>query len=72
MASTIAQANGTRAVDLQVLPALDVVKNATPYVGTSSVAGREYVVHIDPIIDEQHAVIGALWYGIPIVVKAAR
>lgn len=65
VASTIQQTDGTRAVDVLVPPAADVVKNGTPYTGTDSQGGTEYLVHIDPIRDDQNAIVGARWYGIP-------
>jgi sensor histidine kinase regulating citrate/malate metabolism len=65
VASTIQAADGTRAVDVQVGPAADVVKNGTAYTGSDTQGGTVYLVHIDPIQDDQNQVIGARWYGIP-------
>jgi hypothetical protein len=65
VASTIQQPDGTRAVDVQVSPAADVIKGGQPYTGSDTQGGTEYLVHIDPIQDDQNAVVGARWYGIP-------
>lgn len=66
VSSAISQPDGTRTVDQQVGAAADVVKSGNPYDGTDTEGGTEYLVHIDPIIDDQRAVIGARWYGTPI------
>jgi hypothetical protein len=65
VASTIQMSDGTRAVDVQVGPAADVVKSGAAYTGFDTQGGTAYLVHIDPIQDDQNAVIGARWYGIP-------
>jgi sensor histidine kinase regulating citrate/malate metabolism len=65
VASTIEQADGTRVVDAQVVPAADVVKNGNAYTGSDTEGGTVYLVHIDPIQDDQNNVVGARWYGIP-------
>jgi len=66
VSSTIQQPDGTRTVDQQVLPAADVAKSATPYTGVDTEGGTQYLVHIDPILDDQQHVIGARWYGTPL------
>jgi Single cache domain 3 len=65
VASTIDQADGTRTVDVQVVPATDVINNGTAYTGFDTQGGTDYLVHIDPIQDDQNKVIGARWYGFP-------
>jgi sensor histidine kinase regulating citrate/malate metabolism len=65
ISSTIQQADGTRTVDQQVGPAADVVKNGTPYTGEDTEGGTKYLVHIDPVQNDQNQTIGARWYGIP-------
>ncbi|HET9030358.1 MAG TPA: cache domain-containing protein [Candidatus Aquilonibacter sp.] len=66
IASTIQQASdGTRVVDQQSAPAAGVIKTGTPYTGVDTQGGTEYLVHIDPITDDQNQVIGARWYGTP-------
>lgn len=68
IASTIQEPDGTRTVDQQITPAATVVKTDTPYTGIDKVAGTEYLVHIDPILNDQNQVLGARWYGTPISV----
>ncbi len=66
VASTIQQADGTRSVDQQSSPASNVVKTGTPFTGVDTQGGTEYLVHIDPITDDQNRVVGARWYGTPL------
>lgn len=65
VASTIQQPDGTRAVDVVVPEAASVIKSGQAYTGTDSQGGTVYLVHIDPVADDQNNVIGARWYGIP-------
>jgi hypothetical protein len=65
VASTIQQPDGTRAVDVLVPDATDVMKSGQAYTGPDTQGGTPYLVHIDPISDDQNHVIGARWYGIP-------
>ncbi|HUZ50760.1 MAG TPA: cache domain-containing protein, partial [Candidatus Dormibacteraeota bacterium] len=64
-ASTIAQPDGTRTVDVQVPIADSVLKTGQPYTGSDTEGGTEYLVHVDPIQNDQNQTIGARWYGIP-------
>jgi hypothetical protein len=66
ISSTIQQPDGTRTVDQQVLPAADVVKTGNPYTGIDTEGGTQYLVRIDPVLDDQQHVIGARWYGTPL------
>ncbi|HVA28363.1 MAG TPA: cache domain-containing protein [Candidatus Baltobacteraceae bacterium] len=66
VSSTIPQADQTRTVDQQVGPAAGVVKSGTAFDGLDTEGGTEYLVHIDPILDDQSTVIGARWYGTPL------
>ena len=66
VASTIQQADGTRTVDQQSSPAANVVKSGSPYTGVDTQGGTEYLVHIDPIADDQNHIVGARWYGTPL------
>lgn len=66
VASTIQQADGTRVVDQQVGPAADVVKSGDPFTGTDTQGATQYLVHIDPIKDDQGKTLGARWYGFPL------
>lgn len=65
VASTIEGTDGTRVVDVQVGPAAAVVKTGTAFTGSDTQGGTEYLVHVDPIQDDQNVVVGARWYGVP-------
>lgn len=65
VASTIQQPDGTRVVDVAVPDAANVIKTGQPYTGTDTQGGTVYLIHIDPVADDQNNVIGARWYGIP-------
>ncbi len=66
VASTIKNAaDGTRVVDQQIPRFNGSVKADTPYVGSDTEGGVEYLARIDPIVNDQNDVIGARWYGIP-------
>lgn len=65
ISSTITQPDGTRTVDVQVGPAADVIKTGLPYTGIDTQAGTQYLVRIDPVLDDQQHVVGARWYGTP-------
>ncbi|MDQ2872098.1 MAG: cache domain-containing protein [Candidatus Eremiobacteraeota bacterium] len=65
VASTISQADGTRVVDLQIPKAAEITQPQDPYVGSDTEGGTEYLARIDPILNDQNAVVGARWYGIP-------
>jgi hypothetical protein len=66
VSSTIQQPDGTRTVDQQVAPAAGVVKSGDPYTGVDTEGGTQYLVRIDPILDDQQHVVGARWYGTPL------
>ena len=66
VSSTIQQPDGTRTVDQQVAPAADVVKSGTPYTGVDTEGGTQYLVRVDPILDDQQHLVGARWYGTPL------
>ncbi len=65
VSSTIERADGTRTVDQQDSPAANVVKTGQPFTGTDIQSGTEYMAHIEPVLNDQNAVIGARWYGFP-------
>ncbi len=65
VASAITQPDGTRAVDVQVPAAAGVMKSGQAYTGEDTQGGTRYLVHIAPIVNDQNAVVGALWYGLP-------
>ncbi|HTU70363.1 MAG TPA: cache domain-containing protein [Candidatus Baltobacteraceae bacterium] len=66
ISSTIQEPDGTRTVDQQVAPAANVVASGQPYVGVDTEGGTQYLVRIDPIVDDQQHVLGARWYGTPL------
>ncbi|HTU81323.1 MAG TPA: cache domain-containing protein [Candidatus Acidoferrales bacterium] len=66
VAGTIPQPDGTRAVDVAVVPAADVIKSGQPFTGEDVQGGTRYLVHVDPIVNDQNTVLGARWYGIPL------
>lgn len=66
VSSTIQQPDGTRTVDQQVAPAAGVAKSGDPYTGVDTEGGTQYLVRIDPILDDQQHVVGARWYGTPL------
>ena len=66
VASTIQQKDGTRTVDQQATNAQDVIKNGTPFTGVDNQGGTDYLVRIEPILDDQNKAIGARWYGTPL------
>ncbi len=65
ISSNIKAKDGTREVDREVKSAKSVVEKGTPYTGTERIGPITYIAHIDPILNDQSKVIGALWYGIP-------
>jgi Single cache domain 3 len=65
IASTIQEPDGTRTVDQQSAPASDVVKTGNSYTGLDTQGGTQYLVRIDPILDDQNKIVGARWYGTP-------
>lgn len=66
VASTIQQKDGTRTVDQQATNAQDVIKNGTAFTGVDNQGGTDYLVRIEPILDDQNKAIGARWYGTPL------
>ncbi len=66
VSSTIAQPDGTRLIDSRV-DAFDAnnLRTGQPWVGADREGGTEYLTRLDPITDDQGAVIGARWYGVP-------
>ena len=66
ISSTISQSDGTRVIDARV-QTYDggKVASGTPWVGSDTEGGTEYLARLDPIVNDQNTVIGARWYGIP-------
>ena len=63
VASTILAPDGTRILD-QAVPDAASVTQAQPFDGAETIGGTEYLVHIDPILDDQNKTIGGRWHGI--------
>jgi hypothetical protein len=66
ISSSISRADGTRLVDSEATTGTDAVKDGKPFTGVSTEAGTEYLVEVDPVLDDQNTVIGARWYGVPL------
>lgn len=64
VASTILAPDGTRVIDQQ-LPVASQVRADHSYAGTDTVGGTQYLVHVDPILDDQNNLVGERWYGVP-------
>jgi sensor histidine kinase regulating citrate/malate metabolism len=65
ISSTLAATEGTRTVDVQVPNSADALAGKS-YTGPDTQGGTQFLVHIDPILDDQNKVVGARWYGTPI------
>jgi len=66
VASSISNPDGTRFVDADIALPATALAGPKPYDGSDTEAGTEYLTEVDPILDDQNAVIGARWYGIPL------
>ena len=64
VASTILAPSGTRVIDQQ-LPLANEVRADHSYAGTDTVGGTQYLVHVDPILDDENNLVGERWYGVP-------
>jgi hypothetical protein len=67
VSSTIPYPDHSRVIDVQV-PLYDKAKLAsgTAYVGRDTEGGTTYLARLSPITNDRDAVIGALWYGLPL------
>lgn len=65
VASTILAPDGTRVIDRR-LPIAAQVRADRSYAGTDAVGGTRYLVHVDPILDDQNNLVGERWYGVPL------
>ena len=67
VSSTISQlSDGTRVIDSRVNAfGLHNLHSGQPWVGSDNEGGTEYLARLDPITDDQNAVVGARWYGVP-------
>ena len=66
VSSTISQQDGTRVIDARVNAFGEHnLRAGQPWVGSDVQGGTQYLARLDPITDDQNAVIGARWYGVP-------
>jgi len=66
VASSISRSDGTRLVDTDLTMGMDEIGTGKPFSGIDTEAGVQYLTHIDPILNDQNAVVGARWYGVPL------
>lgn len=66
VASSISRSDGTRLVDTDAATGTEAIKGGKPFVGVDTESGLQYLVEIDPIVDDQNNVIAARWYGEPL------
>jgi len=64
ISSSINRPDGTRLVDDGVSAKLKDVKQ--PYYGIDTEGGVEYLVRVEPILDDQTHVIASRWFGVPL------
>ncbi len=67
VSSSILAPDGTRYVDAALPAAAAVVRTGRPYVGSDTEGGVTYLARIVPLTTDQGRVVGASWYGIPMV-----
>lgn len=66
ISSTISQPDGTRVIDSRLgAYTAHALSSGHPWVGADVQGGTEYLARLDPILNDQNAVIGARWYGVP-------
>ncbi|MDB5028864.1 MAG: hypothetical protein JWO66_2553 [Candidatus Eremiobacteraeota bacterium] len=64
ISSSINRPDGTRLVDASVSDALKDIKQ--PYYGIDTEGSVQYLVRVEPILDDQMNVIAARWFGVPL------
>lgn len=64
ISSSISRADGTRFVD-DSAPA-SLAHLAQPYAGIDTEAGTQYLVRVEPVLDDQNQVVATRWYGVPL------
>ncbi|MHB8442222.1 MAG: cache domain-containing protein [Candidatus Tyrphobacter sp.] len=67
VSSSIVTPDGTRYLDAQVPATAAVIRTGRPYVGSDTEGGVTYLARIDPLMTDQNQIVGASWYGIPMV-----
>ena len=69
ISSSITRQDGTRLVDDGAASAVKDVKQ--PFYGVDTEGGVEYLVRVEPILDDQMHVIAARWFGVPLATFTA-
>lgn len=64
ISSSISRADGTRFVDDAASPT--VAKTTQMFTGIDREGGAEYLVRVEPIVDDQNQVVAARWFGVPL------
>jgi hypothetical protein len=64
VSSSISRPDGTRLVDEQAPEALRQPKTA--FSGIDREGGVDYLVHVEPILNDQNEVIASRWFGVPL------
>ena len=64
ISSSISRQDGTRLVDEMTPPAIAVVKR--PYEGVDNEGGLDYLVRVEPVLNDQNDVIAQRWFGVPL------
>jgi hypothetical protein len=64
ISSSITRPDGTRLVDDGAQPAVKDVKQ--PYYGIDREGGVDYLVRVEPILNDRMQIIAARWFGVPL------
>lgn len=64
ISSSISRTDGTRFVDDSASPL--VAKTTQIFTGVDREGGSEYLVRVEPILDDQNQVVAARWFGVPL------
>ncbi|MBV8748801.1 MAG: cache domain-containing protein [Candidatus Eremiobacteraeota bacterium] len=64
ISSSITRVDGTRLVDESASPTVQDVK--TPFYGIDREGGVDYLVRVEPVLNDQMQVIAARWFGVPL------
>jgi hypothetical protein len=64
ISSSISRRDGTRLVD--EAPSALVRTLKTPFTGVDREGGIDYLVRVEPILDDQNTVVATRWFGVPL------
>ena len=64
ISSSITRVDGTRLVDESASPTVQDVK--VPFYGIDREGGVDYLVRVEPVLNDQMQVIAARWFGVPL------